>query len=445
MVLCIATICVLSCSKEEHICVTGEDCSIISLELSIGDTKTGAIITADTLKIYIDYNDDPLNATATYILSEGASATPDIATIKDWSSPFDITVTSHDNKNKTIYHYTPVYTSTHSWLDKNVYLTSQEEVDDFASHKYTRVKSLIINDTEETPITDLSGLNSLRTVDLNLTIKGYHGNELSMDNLTRISSFDIAVPTIEKIGFPKLEEINNLSIGEIIEEQNSPYIDSLYYINFQSLRLVKGNFTLEFVNFNPEFNISGFENLEKVDGELAFNFNTQNLKCFSKLNHVNNMTLKGTIKSFEGFEQIKKIRQLKLYYLMGCESMLPFKPEEISVLHIEGAQHLTSLDFCSDLKTLKKLYLHGIYQLNSLDGLQQLKNIDTDLYIAYGQKLVNLDPFSNLEKVGERIVLGYNSKLEDFSGLKRCLETFNGEWTVMGNKQNPTIEDILNN
>lgn len=433
----------VSCNKELDLGLKGTDCSVLSFKLKSGEDVLIAGVFSESIILTADYDRDLTSMTVEVVLSEGASMFPDPASISDWSSDMEFKVTSADGAVEKTYSYIVKREAVESYCQEDIYLRTQDEVSEFGSHNYRRVRSIVICDSEDSQITDLSPLNSLEIVDKNLTVKGFHGKEVRFDNLISVSTLDVLSASIESVMADKLTEVNNLYIGYISEEQTSGSIDSLAVTSFPSVRKIKGNFILNFFNQNTDFSISGFDNLESVDGDIVFSFSTKNYKTFSRLSKVNNIQVGGRVGSFEGLENLKEITGVfSTNFLSGVESMLPFCPEKVGIISLQSCQEFNNLDFCQNLTELSAFEIRGAYKLASLKGLENLRRIDNGLYISY-TSLVNLNELSDLEHVGGIIYLNYNTKLEDFSGLRNCLENFDGDWILKGNKQNPTIDEVL--
>lgn len=436
-----------SCSDDDDLGLSGIDCSIVSLNLSSADKTLPVQIFKDSMVVVADYNQALTEMTANFELSEGATVTPDMATIKDWSSPMTFTVISADKNNKKTYSYNIKREAIESYCKDNIYLESQEDVNEFGKHKYARVQSIVVKDTKDNQITDLTPLNSIIKVDNNFTIEGFHGETVALDNLKEVSTLDINSESIHNISARSIEEINNLYIGYISGEINKSreLMDSVANINFESLKKIKGNLWMRFYNGREDFAVHGFDNLESIDGDIVFKYPTANFKTFSKLTKVKNLQVCNIVQSFEGLENIKEVTgEFSTFFLLGIESLLPFAPEKIHTIRLLNNQQLNNFDFCKNLTKLYELEIMGGYKIESLKGLENLREIENGIKIQQ-TRISNLDALKNLEHVGNFIRIQYNKKLEDFSGLKKCVLNFNGEWDVKGNMVNPTIDEIINN
>lgn len=436
--------------------LAGSDCDILSCVLTAADgTSVYGSLRADTLCFVYEQSLCLEGATMEFTLSEGAEIDPDPASVDDWTQPLEFTVTSANKKNQKFYTYKPEFKESpdqpeEDYLQKDVVLTTQEEVNTFGEKGYRRVWSIVISDSENNPITDLTPLNSIEEIDYNLTVQGYHGKEVVFNNLKKISTFDINVPGVEVIGMNQLTEINNLMIGMLNKLDGQPQsmlLDSLCKTDFTALKKIYGHFFLVFQNKHPEFNLEGFEQLQEVGGEIIFSYPSPDFKTFKNLTKVNNIQISGKRPSFEGLENLKEITGLlHLSYLRGVESksLMPFAPTKIGSILIEGIQFNLNLDFASGLKELDSFQIHGAYPMTSLAGLESLETIHNTLYLSM-TGITDLNPLSNLKTIGKTIDITSNFALTDFSGLKECLKTFEGTWNVSGNAANPTIDEILNN
>lgn len=434
-----------SCQQDSLI-LSGDDCSVLSMSI-ISGTDTFYVKTyPDSLVAVVDVNTDMNNVDVALQLSEGAVMTPSAESVSDWTQPYTFTVTSANGKSVKEYSYHFRREAITSYCRDNVYLKTQSEVNEFGAKGYVRVRSIVVNESEKGGITDLSPLASIEAIDNNLTVKGYSGEELILDNLVKVASFDIRVPSIVTISMKNLTDINNLYIGQINEEftMADSSIDSLANIDFSSLEHIKGSLILSFFNFAQGYAISGFDNLSQVDGDILLNLNTEHLKTFSNLKKIRGIQMGGTIKSFEGFENIEEVTGTFITnYLRGSASLLPFAPKKMHSIILRGSQTLESLDFLKNLTELYDLEISGGFKFKTLSGMESLKTITHGLFIKQTQ-IANLDELSGLESVGSVIKFTNNNRLADFSGIKNCLKNFDGEWIVENNKVNPTIDDILN-
>lgn len=424
---------VVSCSDDcDDLPVYGTDANITSLSVTASDVTTSAMVRGDSVILITDGFNDLTDATATVTLSEGASISPLPETITDWSIPHDFTVTSANGKVTRTYHYVV--------LKDAVELSTQEEVNAFGANHPTWAGNIVIQDSEESQITDLSPLASLKKVEYGLTIASCHATEVSLPELVSANSIVIDGSTIESISIPRISRLSNLRLGY------STRLSALKTLNFESLKHIYCDFVLKCASSGtPDFAISGFENLETIDGETVLQFYSANMKAFKSLKSVNHLYMEGTITSFAGLENLKEIRGVFTTSYLRCDaSMEGLRPDKVWSINFKGIQTLQNMRVLENVTSMHALILQGGYSVKSLEGLENLRTIEDELYISQLGSITDLNPLSKLEHVGRAITFIYNTKLTDFSGLKLCLRNFNGSWTVRSNGANPTIQEILN-
>lgn len=433
-----------SCDKEQPLNLKGSDCSIVSFSIiSDNASPVEAKIYPDRITAVFDYNFDFSEAAAEFTLSEGATISPDPNTI-DLSKDNTFIVTSANGELTKKYSYSAQFDSMESYCKENIYLLSQSEVDEFGKNNYTRVFSIVINGTEENPITDLSPLGSLLFIDHNFTVKGFQGQEIKMDNLQKVSSIDIVADTLETISFSNITETDNIMVGILNEEQASTTAITVSKLDFNKLEAVNNNFVL-YLNTTDQFDDTGFNSLKEINGEAVLTlYNETNMKIFSNLTQVNHISISGgKITSLEGLEKLKTINGvLRLQYLSQLTDIEMFKPETVGTIFINTCTKITNINCFSLISETETISISGTPALTDISGLSGIERINDGLYFRWSG-ITNLNALSGLEYVGNTILFNYNSALEDFTGLKQCLESFDGTYDVKGNKSNPSIDDII--
>lgn len=423
-----------SCSEDcNHLPLYGTDANITSLTVSAPRLTASAMVRGDSVILITDCFTDLSEATATITLSEGATITPMPETITDWAAPHEFTVTSANGKTTRTYHYVV--------FQDAVELSSQEEVNTYGASKPTWAGNIVIRDSEETPITDLSPLSSLRHIEHGLTIVSNHLSSVTLPNLISAKLISIDGTSIENIAVPHLRQIANLRLGYTTR------LSSLRTLDFTSLQHIYGDFAIMTTlsgTGDTDFAIRGFEALEAIDGEAVMQLYTADLNGFRSLRSVNHLTLSGTISSFHGFENLKEIRGILTFNMLRSDPTLEgFRPDRIWAINLKSLQTLQNLRFMENITSIYAFIIQGGYCLKSLEGVENLRTIEDELYLSQ-IGITNLTPLTNLEHVNRSITITGCSQLKDFSGLKKCLTTFTGKWTVRSNGANPTIEEILN-
>lgn len=433
-----------SCDKEQPLNLEGSDCSIVSFSIiSDNASPVEAKIYPDRITAVFDYNFDFSEAAAEFTLSEGATISPDPNTI-DLSKDNTFIVTSASGESSQEYSYSVQFDSMESYCKENIYLQSQSEVDEFGKNNYTRVFSIVINGTEENPITDLSPLGSLLFIDHNFTVKGFQGQEIKMDNLQKVSSIDIVADTLETISFSNITETDNIMIGILNEEQASTTAITVSKLDFNKLEAVNNNFVL-YLSTTDSFDNTGFNSLKKIYGETVLSLvNQTDFQLFKQLEEVNQFTVSGgKMENFGGLENLKTVSGIiKLQFLNQLTETTGFNPETVETIFISNCTKLKEVNCFSKVQETTTVSISGVPALTDISGLSGIKKINDGLFFRWAG-VTNLDAFSGLEYVGNTILFNFNSSLEDFSGLKKCLENFDGTYDVKGNKSNPSIDDII--
>lgn len=435
---------ITSCDKEQPLNLEGSDCSIVSFSIiSDNASPVEAKIYPDRITTVFDYNFDFSEATVEFTLSEGATISPDPNTI-DLSKDNTFIVTSASGESSQEYSYSVQFDSMESYCKENIYLQSQSEVDEFGKNNYTRVFSIVINGTEENPITDLSPLGSLLFIDHNFTVKGFQGQEIKMDNLQKVSSIDIVADTLETISFSNITETDNIMVGILNEEQASTTAITVSKLDFNKLEAVNNNFVL-YLNTTDQFDDTGFNSLKKIYGETILSLiNQTDFQLFKQLEEVNQFSISGgKMENLGGLEKLKTIRgTMRLQFLNQLTETTGFNPETVGTIFISNCTKLKEINCFSQINETTTVSISGVNALNDISGLSGIKRINEGLFFRWSG-INNLDALSGLEYVGSTILFNFNSSLEDFSGLKKCLENFDGTYDVRGNKSNPSIDEII--
>lgn len=432
----------VSCNEKcEHLPgMTGTDCSITSVSIVPEDAAPEAYISNDTIIVRADHNFDFGNVSVEFTVSEGAAIDPLPETVQDWSQDMDFTVTSFSGENSRTYRYIVRREAIESYCQSNVYLTSQQEVNDFSKNNYTRVWSIVIKGSEESPVTDLSPLNSLIEIDYNLTIKGFQGKEIILDNLEKANSIDIYTDSVKAISFSKIKDLDKLYVGYVNEEETTTKKATLDKFNFPSLERIRERMKVN-ADFSDSYDYKGFESLRNAAGSIELIISAKNLKMLSSLESVNDLYIQGlAFESFEGLENLKTIEGTLTFCAIQINSLSPICPETVGSIEINSCMGLDDYKVFNNIEKLDNLIIMAGGK--SLEGFDNLKEIKNKLSVS-SCGMANLNNLSNLEHVGKSIEFKYNSKLEDYSGLIKCLRNFNGDWNVSGNKVNPSISDIL--
>ena len=401
--LLLAGVILLSCTEESPLVLSGDDCSIISASISANGIKTELQIYSDRVVAHLDYNFDFSSAQMDYVLSEGATITPNPSDV-NLSEENIFTVTSASGKTSRQYTYSVIFEAIESYCKENVCLRSQEEVDEFGSRNYYRAKSIVISGTEKNPITDLSPLNSLKKIDNNLTVKGFQGNEIVLDNIMELSSLDIMADSIKRLSFGGITQVDNLMIGMLNESYDGTSNIVVDEINFKNLEKVCNNFVL-YVSIGEDSGNDGFSSLKSVY-EAILVLNQTDMRMFSSLSEAYHLTIRGSmLESLDGLENLKSVYGiLRFEYCGNLTDVSKFKPDSIGTIFLNSCTKLTNLDCFINIENVETVSVSGVPLMVDIHGLSNIRTINDGLYLRWSG-LTDLDELSNLEHVGNTILL----------------------------------------
>ncbi|WP_075342887.1 hypothetical protein [Tenacibaculum agarivorans] len=290
-----------------------------------------------------------------------------------------------------------------------VKLTSQKEIEDFASKNYTRIDgSLSIVDqpvvnphSKIADIYDLSPLNKIEEITGRLTI-------INNDKVTEINGFN---NTVIKGGV-RIESNTNLQriIGfNNILDENPKYQDgSIIYV------FIEYNYNLQ--------EIKGFNQIEKLsDIQILSNPNLRKVEGFNQLETCLSIFIdQVSIEKMDAFTQLESVSgRVRL-----------------------SSTKLINFDFLANLKEIGYLELFFNENLNSLKSFNKLKTCNS-LEISFNNSLVDLNGLENLNTL-QYVKFKENINLTNYCAIFNQLQTFyeNGGVYFDGNKFNLSYNDI---
>ena len=279
-------------------------------------------------------------------------------------------------------------------IRKDVFLTSQEEVNNFGNENYlTVIGNLNIGSTQGSDIVDLKPLSTLNQVRGELVIGG---SARVGDGFTRLSN-----PLLENLdGLESLVFIGPFFLNDFSDkvlriEEN----ESLRNIKGMSnLRLFEGSI---FIGQNPKLeSLEGLEKLTKI-GSLFITGND----ALRDLNDLENLkTLKGSI-ILTGNEILKDVD------ILGNIS------GRVATFVLNGNQLITNVDFMSSqTEVLGNLILKDSPQLINIEGLNGVRSVGGSLQIE-NTALTSVDGLNDIESVGQFVRIRENIGLETLNGL----------------------------
>ena len=338
-------------------------------------------------------------------------------------------------------------------FDGYVFLKTQEEVNSFGANNYKEINgSLIIGDpdeTGETNISDLSPLNSLKTINNYLQIIG---NPLLVST-SGLNIYEIKQgiyiwdnPLLEKIkGLNKISYIYELVLANNPVLSDFSGINQITKIDYQLFlsncplmpnldwlsNLTESGATLYVIDCHSLTNLDGLSNLTT----LIANNNVENSIVISGNNALVNL---------DGLVNINS----PLYYLeiKGNPSLLNIDglrnmpvTQQFSISNNDLLQNLNGL---SSIKQLRKYA--SIIDNNSLVNLRGLENLESceGMIISDNPNLTSLDGLNGLKVDQASMRVNDNINLTDFCSLHYTYNGYQG-YECQGNAYNPTLQDLL--
>lgn len=357
-------------------------------------------------------------------------------------------------------------------FDGNVELSTQAEVSAFAQDRVTHINgNLALGRTSgswidsEDPITDLSSLSDLITVDGDLIIS-------RNAELTHLGGFDALLD----VGGDLILSTNNQlttafglnDLERIGGDLEISYNGSLNNLNalaglqgVQNFRLL-GNaqmerlFDMSSINDLNEVKIEGNASLISIAGltntsisDLSIGGNDllENLQGLESTTRLNSLSLRfnESLKSVEGLQNLRSISSnITIEYNGNLEDLsgMGFLETGPFTMNIQNNPKLTSIDrFRMRNSPSNETTWALIENNNELKGIEPLDGLTsiTNLMISGNRELIDLQPLSNLEVVSHLNVVA-NDQLENLKGLENLREA--GILYVAGNSQLSSLDGL---
>ncbi|AZJ31759.1 hypothetical protein [Tenacibaculum mesophilum] len=172
------------------------------------------------------------------------------------------------------------------------------------------------------------------------------------------------------------------------------------------------------------------------------------LKLLKSLNSAKRLSVWGAqVTSLEGLENIKGIETIQIALNNNLTSLNGFpKNNSSALINIVQNENLIDIKALAGIEIIDWLRVHRNPKLESLTGLENLKEIKRDLEISGNYVITNLDSFSNLERVGGNISIQENNALYSYCGLVNLMKLGGLEGTFYlprRNRFNPSWVDEL--
>jgi hypothetical protein len=322
-------------------------------------------------------------------------------------------------------------------IRESVTLTSQVEVNKFRNLNCKRIIGDVhIESSEEDPITDLSPLTSLETIEGSLYIFYCSGliTLAGFDNLNYANAIFIqSNPKLEVIkGFNNLNELayslhinDNKLLTKIsaFENLSRIYYGSIELIgntslsvldNFKNLKYLAGELKI-YLNSNLQ-TISGFDILTSVGADLYIveNENLTSIPIFNSLDSIGgNLAL---LCNYNKITEIKSFNNLR--YLGGY-------------LHLIG-ENLVAIPEFNKLEYITSELSISYTGVSVVYGFGNLSYIGGGLNFSNNTNLKSINGLNKLDNVGESYSISGNEILMEINGLSNLISV-NGTYNVTGN------------
>jgi hypothetical protein len=407
----LAPLFMVACNDDDS-AFSGNDNHIASFQLKQGENTFYAAISQDKLTVTVPANLSLQGATATIIISELASISPDPSSITDWDNEQTFTVTSY-NGNKQTY----IYNVAHNAVSKDgdVALLTQADVDAFAALELSELDgSLTIGAaTGQDSIYSLKGLEKLKQVKYDLIINPtYAGSDLEgLENLELIGSLQIMRnKKLKNVTLPKLQAImlgltinegglETLQFPELLKVDNEislMNLDSLLVMEFPKLKSVVNNVTLQAGwNINKLQKIH-FPALEKIGGKLDItNWKEVTETAFPNLLNVRELNISSLNKLEKmEFPSLEKVEG-KMYFAVTNENITAVDFSSLTAINgdftLPDFPKITTSDWVKSLATVSgKLQIYDS-QVTSLKDIMPALAEAEELIVSYAPNLSEVD------------------------------------------------------
>ncbi len=330
-----------------------------------------------------------------------------------------------------------------------VTLKNQEEVNEIGPTLIGNISNLKLDDNlSGTPITDLSPLSGITSIETTLVIKDNpllqsldgldnlesigliiaieNNAQLSdLSSLINISSLSLDLRILDNPMIENLDGLNGLvSVGKLLLEDNSSLNDISALSNLTSISneiLIKNNLNL--------VSLEGLNAIEST-GDLTIQ-NNNSLISLEGISNINFVSLSLNINNnalLQNLEGLNALESVGVNLIIGGNNSL----EDISALSslttVSGQLNIINNFILENLEGLNLIESIGEFNIFSnaalidITALENLTTITENLFIFFNPLLENLDGLNNLESINN-IHIGYNPLLQDISAFSSITNT----------------------
>lgn len=340
-------------------------------------------------------------------------------------------------------------------FEGDVFLNSQQEVDEFGAQGYTEINGFLKMSNPNSDIWNVTELVGIQIVRGKLEVRFQKSLESldGFEELTHVGGgFTIQFCDIltSMEGIRNIEEIGAFTIDRNESLIQLPSFSQLTKV--ESLGITSNNALLNINNFNglSELDrlaiadnerlqsITDFNSVERLEFlVIADNFSLEQLDSFNKLKIVSGdfpspfreLLIKNNpnLKLIEGFEALEEVvHDLNIYDNSALTEILTFQ-NLIRVgndITIYGNESLLNISTFLNLTSCNRISLFSNPSLLEITGFGELLTISESISIFQNENLKGIDSFGKLITLGE-FGLGTNVSLNSLEGFESLKEIQN--------------------
>lgn len=301
-------------------------------------------------------------------------------------------------------------------LAEDVFLFSQEEVNEFAARKVTYLRGNLTIFGED--ISDLRGFSILSGIEGSLTI----GN-------TQVRNVD-AFSNLMRLDGP-LEISNNQNL----ENLNG----------FRQVGSLSGELMALEIHSNPKLTtIDQFNEFELIEGSINIWDNASLTEVdFQALTEVEALSigLNPQLSDLSGFSQLRRVKYFSVGYSAVITTLSDFNLEHVGVLEISGLSNLPNLNGLESIREVEGIIVRNNDLITEIDQFREFTELTGELYLSENSSLTSVD-FGKLNYVGSLRLS--QTQLQDFSGFPE-LRVIGGSLGLFSNDRLNDLEDLTVN
>ncbi len=204
-----------------------------------------------------------------------------------------------------------------------------------------------------------------------------------------------------------------------------------FALNYPGCTEIEGSLTIVDLDGHSILNLDGLAPITSIGGALTISYNydlvsIEGLNSLTAIGGDLEMVYNSSLPSLTGLNVLETIGG-DLYFEKN-HSLIDFTGMEV-LMTIEGhmgigeCASLKNANGLENLTVVNSLNFYDNDALESLDGMEGLNSVNTDLYIWYNSALENLDGLINLTSINGQLEIINNSMLNSIDGIKNIEHT----------------------